>query len=263
MQDPRKFSPRNLTFHWFTNVYALESSPLYGIHQSPHRHGLIFYPLTMSDLLWANLTLTFPYKSSTDFSIYSPCKIGCGFIINELVCMCCYMCLPTSHIPTTSVLCSHWCHELPHGGGCCVRWQTYTSLWNLTRYQFVLFPSAPAFTVENIMAAMKGVESKWDDIGHRLCVPWETRLAIRTQGFADSAQCLREVLLYVLSLHPYPGWRVTINALYWMGEYPRIEEYAQPVAGMETISYDNYVPWHWLDIMIESGAYYRPLYHVG
>ena len=85
------------------------------------------------------------------------------------------------------------------------------------------------------MVALKGVESRWDDIGIRLYVREETRCHIETQHSADSVQCLREVLLYVLSLHPYPGWRVIIDALYWMRELQlatRIEEYAEPVAGM-------------------------------
>ena len=85
------------------------------------------------------------------------------------------------------------------------------------------------------MAALKGVESRWKNIGGFLHVPGETRRAIETRHSADSAQCLREVLLYVLSLHPYPGWRVIIDALYGIGEHQvaiGIEEYAEPVAGM-------------------------------
>ena len=85
------------------------------------------------------------------------------------------------------------------------------------------------------MATLKGVESRWIDIGDCLCVPGETMRHIRTQHSADSVQCLKEVLLYVLSLHPYPGWRVIIHALYRIEEHQvatRIEEYGEPVAGM-------------------------------
>ena len=96
------------------------------------------------------------------------------------------------------------------------------------------FPAAPAFTVENIIAALKGLESRWDDIGSWLDVPWDTRDHIQRQHSTDSAR-LREVLHYVLKLHPHAGWRIIICALYRLREQvsaARIEEYAEPVSGM-------------------------------
>ena len=99
---------------------------------------------------------------------------------------------------------------------------------------FVPFPAAPVFTLENIMAALKGFESDWNDIGLYAYVPWDTLRQIEKQHSTDSAR-LREILHYILSLHPYPGWRVIIWALHCIGQQvsaARIQEYAEPVTGM-------------------------------
>ena len=84
------------------------------------------------------------------------------------------------------------------------------------------------------MAALRGIEGSWDDIGEWLCVPEETRQEIRTQHSIDSEQ-LRAVILYVLTLHPRSSWRCIINALHWMSEHQvaeRIQDYSEPVTGM-------------------------------
>ena len=84
------------------------------------------------------------------------------------------------------------------------------------------------------MAALKGLESRWFGIGYCLSVPGDTRGHIRRQHSTDSAR-LRELLHYVLKLHPHPGWRIIIRALHGVGEQvsaARIEEYAEPVTGM-------------------------------
>ena len=84
------------------------------------------------------------------------------------------------------------------------------------------------------MAALKGLESRWYDIGIYLYVPRATQNDIRTQHSTDTAR-LQEILHYVLSIYPYPGWRIIIRALHEMGEQvsaARIQEYAEPVTGM-------------------------------
>ena len=83
------------------------------------------------------------------------------------------------------------------------------------------------------MAALKGLEYLWYDIGDLLFVPYETRTDIRTKHSTVTAR-LREILHYVLSIHPYAGWRIIIWALHWEGEQrsaARIQEYAEPVTG--------------------------------
>ena len=97
-----------------------------------------------------------------------------------------------------------------------------------------LFPLLPALSLENILVSMKGIESKWDGIGEKLCVPLQTRQEIRIQ-YSNDSDCLRAVLLYVLTLHPRFSWRCIINALHWIREHEvadRIQSYSEPVAGM-------------------------------
>ena len=97
-----------------------------------------------------------------------------------------------------------------------------------------LFPLVPALTVENIMAALRGIEGKWDYFGKQLCVPDETREEIRSQHSTDSDR-LRAVILYALTLHPRSSWRCVINTLHWMGKHQvaeRIQDYSEPVTGM-------------------------------
>ena len=84
------------------------------------------------------------------------------------------------------------------------------------------------------MAALRGIEGKWNDIGKWLSVPEETREEIRSQHSTDSDR-LRAVILYVLTLHPRSSWRCVINALHWMEEHQvaeRIQDYSEPVTGM-------------------------------
>lgn len=84
------------------------------------------------------------------------------------------------------------------------------------------------------MAALKGLESRWQDIGYYAYVPLDSLNHIKTQHITNSAR-LQEVLHYILSLHPYPGWRIIIRCLHWMDEHvsaARIQEYAEPVTGM-------------------------------
>ena len=118
------------------------------------------------------------------------------------------------------------------------------------------------------MAALKGVESRWDVIRYYSYVPVETKRHIETQHSADSVQCLREVLLYVLSLHPYLGWRVIIDALYWMEEHlfaTRIKEYAEPVAGIEANRNDMEIMFHDIDwvlcLRMEPTLYTAQCFH--
>ena len=97
-----------------------------------------------------------------------------------------------------------------------------------------LFPLVPALTVENIMAALRGIEGRWDDIGEWLYVPYLTRREIESQHSTDSER-LRAVILYVLTLHPRSSWRCVINALHWIKEHQvaeRIQYYSEPVTGM-------------------------------
>ena len=84
------------------------------------------------------------------------------------------------------------------------------------------------------MKTLKGTEWKWDEIGDWLYVPWDTRHHIRTQHSTASDR-LREVLLYALSLHPFPGWRMIIYALHEMDKdqlAAEIQDYAEPLTGM-------------------------------
>ena len=89
------------------------------------------------------------------------------------------------------------------------------------------------------MESLKGMERRWDDIGRSLYVPGDTRRHIETQHSTDSDR-LREVLLYALSLHPFPGWRMIIYALHGMEEdqlAAEIQDYAEPLTGI--IMYDH------------------------
>ena len=84
------------------------------------------------------------------------------------------------------------------------------------------------------MAALKGLETKWDFIGLYLHVPRPTWNHMRTQHSTNSAR-LRDIINYTLSLHPFPGWQIIIHALHGMKEQvsaARIQEYAEPVTGM-------------------------------
>ena len=84
------------------------------------------------------------------------------------------------------------------------------------------------------MAALRGIEGRWDYFAIWLCVPDETRQEIGSQHSTDSDR-LRAVILYVLTLHPRSSWRCVINALHWMKEHQvaeRIQDYSEPVTGM-------------------------------
>ena len=84
------------------------------------------------------------------------------------------------------------------------------------------------------MESLKGMEGRWDRIGKWLYVPDDTIHHIMTQHSTDSDR-LREVLLYALSLHPFPGWRMIIYALHMMDEdqlAAEIQDYAEPLTGM-------------------------------
>ena len=97
-----------------------------------------------------------------------------------------------------------------------------------------LFPLVPALTVENIMAALRGIEGRWNDIGEWLYVPWQTRQEIGSQHSTDSDR-LRAVILYILTLHPRSSWRCFICALHGMREHQvaeQIQYYSEPVTGM-------------------------------
>ena len=94
--------------------------------------------------------------------------------------------------------------------------------------------AAPALTVENIVSALKGIERRWNEFGVRLCVPKETRSGIWRHHSTDGDR-LRQIIVYVLSLHPSASWRMIINALHWMKEdqlAESIQEYAEPMTGM-------------------------------
>ena len=97
-----------------------------------------------------------------------------------------------------------------------------------------LFPLVPALTVENIMAALRGIERRWNDIGRWLYVPRQTRQEIESQHSTDSER-LRAVILYVLTLHPRSSWRCLIRPLHRIKEHQvaeRIQDYSEPVTGM-------------------------------
>ena len=84
------------------------------------------------------------------------------------------------------------------------------------------------------MAALRGIEGRWDDIGVWLYVPEETRQEIGSQHSIDSDR-LRAVILYVLTLHPRSSWRCVINALQWIEAHQvaeRIQDYSEPLTGM-------------------------------
>ena len=84
------------------------------------------------------------------------------------------------------------------------------------------------------MAALRGIEGKWNVIGDSLYVPYATRQEIGSQHSTDSDR-LRAVILYVLTLHPRSSWRCVINVLHWMEEHQvaeRIQDYSEPVTGM-------------------------------
>ena len=84
------------------------------------------------------------------------------------------------------------------------------------------------------MAALRGIEKRWDDIGRWLYIPYETMLEIRSQHSTDS-QRLRAAILYALTLHPRSSWRCIIRALHDMEDHQdaeRIQDYSEPVTGM-------------------------------
>ena len=84
------------------------------------------------------------------------------------------------------------------------------------------------------MAALRGIEGRWDDIGIWLSVPEKTRQEIRSQHSTDSDR-LRAVILYILTLHPRSSWRCVIIALHGMKAHQvaeRIQDYSEPVTGM-------------------------------
>ena len=84
------------------------------------------------------------------------------------------------------------------------------------------------------MAALRGIEGRWYDIGRWLYVPVETRWEIENQHSTDLDR-LRAVILYILTLHPRSSWRCVINALRWIREHQvaeRIQHYSEPVTGM-------------------------------
>ena len=84
------------------------------------------------------------------------------------------------------------------------------------------------------MAALRGIEGRWDDIGLYLYVPYATRQEIRSQYSTDSDR-LRAVILYALTLHPRSSWRCVIMALHEIEEHQvaeQIQDYSEPVTGM-------------------------------
>ena len=107
----------------------------------------------------------------------------------------------------------------------------HTALFNGLCY---LFPLVPALTVENIMVALRGIEGRWSDIGKKFFVPWQIMQEIRSQH-STASECLKAIVLYVLTLHPRSSWRYIINALHKMGEHQvaeRIQDYSEPVTGI-------------------------------
>ena len=93
----------------------------------------------------------------------------------------------------------------------------------------------PAFTVENIMVALSGIEERWNTIGYWLYVPEETMDEIRKRHSNDSER-LKALILYTLTLHPRSSWRCVIRALHGMEKQAakRIEDYSEFVTGMQT-----------------------------
>ena len=86
------------------------------------------------------------------------------------------------------------------------------------------------------MAALRGIEGRWDDIGRWSYVPRKTRGEIRSQHSMDSER-LRAVILYILTLHPRSSWRCVINVLHWIGENQvseQIQNNSESVTGMHT-----------------------------
>ena len=84
------------------------------------------------------------------------------------------------------------------------------------------------------MAALRGIEGRWNYFGQCLYVPDESRQEIRSQHSTDCDR-LRAVILYVLTLHPRSSWRCVIRTLHWMEEHQvaeRIQDYSEPVTGM-------------------------------
>ena len=84
------------------------------------------------------------------------------------------------------------------------------------------------------MAALRGIEGRWRDIGRWLYIPWQTLDEIWRQHSTDLDR-LRAVILYALTLHPRSNWRCVINALHEMEEHQvaeRIQDYSEPVTGM-------------------------------
>ena len=84
------------------------------------------------------------------------------------------------------------------------------------------------------MESLKGMERQWDRIRDWLYIPDDTIRHIRTQHSTDSDR-LREVLLYALNLHPFPGWRIIIYALHGIMNdqlAAEIQDYAEPLTGM-------------------------------
>ena len=97
------------------------------------------------------------------------------------------------------------------------------------------------------MAALRGIEGRWNDIGECLYVPDETLDEIRSQYSTDSDR-LRAVILYALTLHPRSSWRCVISALHIIGEHQvaeRIQDYSEPVTGMhiKDIAMTTPSPW--------------------
>ena len=107
---------------------------------------------------------------------------------------------------------------------------THAALFNGVCYFFTL---VPALTVDNIMAALRGIEGRWDNNRFWLYVPYETRQEIRSQHSTDSER-LRAVILYALTLHPRSSWRCVIHALHGIEEHQVAEQilyYSEPVIG--------------------------------
>ena len=106
--------------------------------------------------------------------------------------------------------------------------------YTMMTYHCVSHTIAPALTVENIVSALTGIERRWDKFGANLYVPKETMSGIRRQYSTDGDR-LRQIIVYVLSLHPLASWREIINALHWIEEdqlAESIQEYAEPMTGM-------------------------------
>lgn len=88
------------------------------------------------------------------------------------------------------------------------------------------------------MTALKGVERMWDNIGFWLYIPGDTRQEIGAKYSMDDDR-LRAVLEYAVRLHPFPSWRIIIQAFHWMEEHQlaaRFLEYVEPVTGSHVIA---------------------------